>query len=145
MSRKTTLNGKEIVDATEPLTISVTKRDLKKARQRNPMCCALAQGCAHLDGVVSSRIGTKIALIELEDKVQRYAVQPEDTEKIRAFDNANYFQAGTYTLVPPEKKLGVHTVGHHKKYKSGPSEKRVSQQPPLRHVHRDYGYMETGS
>lgn len=133
--RKRRVAGKELFDATESMDIRVTRRDLKKAKTKDPMSCALAQGCLHDKHVLSARIGVKIALIEMDDRVIRFSVTPEDAKKIRAFDNANYFQPGTYTLHPPITKLGVHTRGHGRKG-NGVRGKNVYRQAPLRHVQR---------
>ncbi len=129
------LNGKNIVDATEPLAIRVTRKDVNVAKAKSPTTCALAKGCLHDSKVLSARIGVKVALIELDGEIKRYGVLPEDARKIRAFDNAHYFQPGTYTLVPPKTKLGVHTRGHGRKG-DGKPHKDVYRQAPLRHIQR---------
>lgn len=140
--RCNSLNKKPISDATEPFRVKITSRDVKKGSKTNPMSCALARGMTRSDKIVSVRIGAEVALIEYKKEVKRYNLKREDTKKIRAFDNSGYFQPGEYELVPPKKKLGVHTIGHKKKKRksssgpSGPSGVSVARRPPQRHVWR---------
>ncbi len=134
-SRK--LNGKPIVDAAQGMIVRVTKRDVGKAVQKCPNMCAIANGCMHHSDVISARIGGKVALIELKDKVVRYSIKGEDQKKIRAFDAAKYFQSGTYELVVPKIPLGERTRNHSKK-KRGPGVewKDVYRAKPMRHAQR---------
>jgi hypothetical protein len=137
-SRKTcSLGGKPIRDAKTSFKVRVTKRDVNKAKQARSMSCAIAKGASRTANIVSVRIGVKVALIEFKDHVERYEIQKGDTERIRAFDYAKYFQPGTIELMPPTRRLGIHTVNHKKKPNpSGPSGLHVKRRTPLRHMWR---------
>lgn len=133
-------NGKPLSDATEPMTIMVTARDADRGEKKNPMTCALARGAMHDKHIVAAYIGVKTAVIEFKHSATRFDISKEDVKKIHAFDHAGYFQPGACTLVPPKKKLGIHTVGHRKKSKrignSAESKYPVHRRSPVRHLQR---------
>ncbi len=135
--KRAKLNGKPIIDATGPMTIKVTRRDVGKAKQGDPTMCALANGALHDQEVISSRIGASVALIEYKKKVVRFSIKPEDQKKIKAFDKANYFQADTYELVPPKVPIGSGTKNHKAKPRVGKKEwKSVHKMAGTRHAQR---------
>lgn len=131
------LAGKPISDAKIPIDIYVSKKDGAKGKKRNPMSCAIARSMLNKEHVVSVRIGAKIALVEYKDRVIRYGLDNDDSDKIRLFDRTKYFKPGRVHLIPPKTKLGVDTVKHQKKKNahSGPSG-GVKRRPALRHVWR---------
>lgn len=127
------IGGKPIRDASEPLTIHVTRKNVRDAKKRAPMTCAIARGLTKDSHVVSVRVGLRIALVEFKKEVVRYGLKPDDSQKIRAFDIAGYFKPDHYTLVPPKIKLGIKTRDHRNHGKRG---QHVSRKTPMRHVWR---------
>lgn len=101
--------GLNVVDATAPLVIKVSQRDIEKATQADAGECAIAKGCKRLPGVGDVRIGASIAFVDYNDRVERYVLAPEDRKRIDVFDEDGYFKPGEYTLLPPppEKKIGA--------------------------------------
>lgn len=130
------LAGKPIMDAKAPMKVKVTRRDINKAKKASPMSCALAKGLTRDEHIVSVRVGVKVALVEFKDRVVRFELKPQDTEKIRAFDYARYFEPGIVELMPPKKKLGIHTINHRKKPSGPNSGIHVTRRKPMRHVWR---------
>ena len=100
------LNGKPIVDADKPLKINVMRKDIQKADPCDPCNCAVAQSLKRIPNVMNVRVGSTVVLVEKPRKVFRYKLSAEETRRIRAFDNAGYFQPGSYELKPPSRKLG---------------------------------------
>ncbi len=142
MYRATKLNGKVIEDAKENFTFSVTRQDCKKGKQKDPASCALAKGLCRKSGVVSVRIGGRIALVEYKNKVLRFSLKNEDQKKVRAFDAAKYFQPDEYELIPPKVPIGPKTRGHarHKPTgKHGGEPKTIYRSTPVRHALRVNG------
>ncbi len=135
------LNGKTIVDATSPLNLRVTTRDVSKATQKNPMTCAVAQGMLHDKAILSVRVGARIVLVEHKDRVVRYSLTKEDQKKVAAFDAADYFQPGPMQLVTPKYPLGHKTNQHHGSKKKSGARKSVYHAIPMRHAHR-VGHLE---
>lgn len=127
-----TLHHKPIFNATEPLTVRVTNTDISNAKKRHPMVCALARGLTRGPEIISVRVGRKIALVEYEDRVVRYAIPDDEADRVKAFDITGTFAAGEYRLDVP--KVRVRTK--ERRRRSGPSGKTVSRRAPLRHAWR---------
>lgn len=135
------INGKAVKDATEPLTFRVTPCDARKGTRADPMSCALARGLTKHGHAVSCRIGKFVAIVEFKNEVKRYEIAHEDRRKIDAFDNAHYFQPGTYTLKPPASWLRQEVMRKAAATRNGTSSrarsgKHVSRKQPMRHALR---------
>lgn len=130
-------NEKPIVDAKKPLTINVMRKDINKADQCNPQACAVAQSLKRIKGVKEVRVGSRIVLVEKSKEVTRYSLTPEESRKIRCFDNAGYFEPDTYLLTKPHIKLGARrgTKCSGSNIRKGKA-KSVYNAPPLRHALR---------
>lgn len=100
------INGKKVIDATEPITIVVTAKDVTKARQRDIGECPLAQSIRKQRDVINPRIGASIALIEFDEVVRRYGYPPRTKDRISVFDQDGGFKPGEYQFVPPRVKIG---------------------------------------
>jgi hypothetical protein len=109
----------EVVDATEPIVIEVTKRDETASKRRDHEVCALAVACKRsekLDGVIVS-VGR--AYLVKGTRATRYTMSQHAQREIIAFDRGGGFSAGAYTLNTPKAgaRLGdrverVHEAGN---------------------------------
>src|SRR5258706_4940842 len=118
----------EVVDATTPLEVEVTKKDSNSASVKNHKTCALAVACqrkAHADGMI---ISISTAYVIKGKKAIRYAVPPSISREIVSFDRKAGFSEGRYNLNPFTgiARLGVKDYRNRKHRKSkGGKEKRI--------------------
>ena len=123
-------NGLEVRDATAPLTVKVTQKDIDQAVQRDPETCAVARGCKRMKDVIDVRIGATTAFVDRGNYIERFVIDPDDRKRLAVFDRDGYFAPGTYRLLPPpeERKIGARAG-----QKSGSNTRnRKAAQLPLR-------------
>lgn len=127
-------NGKVVIDAVTPHTLLVKACDINTASKGNPMTCAVARCIMRTIRGANAQVGRPYnAYIEFANYAMRYAVRPEDREKIRAFDLTGVFQPCLFILMPPPPKK----VSGPRKRKSTPASayREVSKRrTPLRRV-----------
>ncbi len=92
--------GKEVHDAKLPLKMSVRPHDIKSAKRKDPLACAIARCAIRDKHVISARIGQKFALIEYSSHFERYKVNHPASKAIREFDKSGTFIEGEYHLLP---------------------------------------------
>lgn len=92
---------KPVVDATAPMVVKVTQRDIDRAIQGDPENCAVALGCKRKPGVADIRVGATTAFVDYADRVERYVIDRDTRERLAVFDRDGYFAVGTYILNPP--------------------------------------------
>ena len=106
-----------VVDATEPVTIEVTKQDERAAARKDHAVCALAVACKrseHMDGVIVS-IGR--AYLIKGKRATRYFMSQSAAREVVSFDRGSAFAPGAYTLIAPHKG---NRLGDRQRPKRGP-------------------------
>jgi hypothetical protein len=93
--------GKRVVDATKPVTIKITPRDIAAGDNKNPSSCAAAKAAKHsIDECISARVHIGRVYIEQDKKWVRYNTPDSLKQEIIAFDRGGAFAPGEYTLRP---------------------------------------------
>ena len=122
------LTGLPIYDAREPISFTVTKRDINRGGIQEPESCALALACKREHNYRDVRIHMKYSYILEKDHWVRYRTPSSVAREIVVFDRGGAFDPGEYTLTVPYKsdRLGQRKLGYR------PVSKRVSRK---RYVH----------
>ena len=100
----------QVVDAKDTIEVSVTKKDSKSAKPKNPSQCALAQACCRelkADGAI---INVSYSYVINGEVATRYSTSVAVGREITSFDRGGEFEAGfDYKLskVSPSNRLGV--------------------------------------
>jgi hypothetical protein len=107
------IEGLPVVDATKPLTFTVTRRDTKRGDIKDPEACAIALACRRTLHSDSVRVHLQVTYIKVGTHWLRYITPNSVRTEIVAFDRGGMFSPGVYTLNPPKaaKKLGRKHVG----------------------------------
>lgn len=112
---------RRIVDATEPLLITVTKQDCKGANKKEMDSCALARALERTEGV-HALISRSVAYIIKGKTARRYQLPESVTREIVTFDRFKGFTPGDYRLCKPypTNRLGAGRSGGRKRKKIDP-------------------------
>lgn len=95
------INGKRVVDATKPVTIKITPKDISSGDNKNPASCAAAKAAKHsIEDCISARVHIGRVYIEQDKKWVRYNTPDSLKQEIIAFDRGGSFAPGNYTLRP---------------------------------------------
>lgn len=136
------VKGKQMVDATAPLTLKVRRADINGAVARDPEHCVVARAATRTmgDEVLGVKIGACVAYVELSDCIVRYAVSEETKRLVRGYDAAGVYPVGIPArLLVPSRKLGKYAGKPRAKGNAdgsrGPSV-RNAKTPWLRHVNQ---------
>lgn len=119
------------VDATEPVEISVTKKDCASGEKLSADECAMARAARrqmHADGAC---IGMSYSYIVSGTTAVRYATPASVAREITSFDRHGDFAPGEYLLsaIVPSQRLGR----RHKRKHSGPKNaKRIVHNETVR-------------
>jgi len=95
-----------VVDASEPVKISVTAEDCKYSRSGKPSACAMAKAFKRdYDGAI---ISMSMAYLIRGNVATRYRVPGRVSRELVSFDRSHRFAPGEYELkqVEPMRKLG---------------------------------------
>lgn len=95
-----------VVDAKAPLRIFPNKRDISKAKPKNPAHCVFAESCRRMYGATKIMFLRTTAFIDLPDrngkrKVNRFVLQKDVRQQIAKFDRTRKADPGGYELSPP--------------------------------------------
>jgi len=106
------INGKRVVDATNPLHISISKNDAKLGKTKDPAKCAAARAIVRtLADAKSARVHLGRTYIEVGDVWVRYKTPMSLKTEIVSFDRGTQPEhaIGEYTLGAPSPtdRLGV--------------------------------------
>jgi len=101
-------NVTRVIDATTPLHITVSKRDVSGATPKKPEDCAMARACKRLRHADGAIIRPSRAYIIRGNTAIRYAVPPSVGREIVVFDRHSDFKPGDYHLsaITKSKRLG---------------------------------------
>lgn len=108
------IDGLPVIDAKEPLTLHVSKRDVAYAEVKEPNACAVARACRRELAVKEARIHLgRVYLRNNESNWVRYLTPKSMRDEIIAFDRGGAFEPGEFILAPPHptKQLGKSTGG----------------------------------
>jgi hypothetical protein len=95
------INGKRVVDATKPVTIKITPKDVADGANKNPSECAAAKAAKHsVPDCINARVHVGRVYIEQSSKWVRYNTSEALRTEIVSFDRGGSFQPGAYTLRP---------------------------------------------
>ena len=93
--------GKRVVNATKPVTITITPRDVASGDNKNPSACAAAKAAKHsIEECISARVHIGRVYIEQDKKWVRYNTPDSLKQEIIAFDRGGTFAPGEYILRP---------------------------------------------
>ncbi len=96
--------GKRVVDASKPVTITITPRDVASGDNKNPSSCAAAKAAKHsIAECISARVHIGRVYIEQDKKWVRYNTPDSLKQEIIAFDRGGTFAPGEYILRPISK------------------------------------------
>lgn len=101
----------EVVDATEGVTVEVTKEDCRGGRKKDPQSCALAKACVRSKVCDAAVIGIGNSYLINGNVATRYQTSIGVAREITSFDRHQDFASGRdYLLskVSPQKRLGAH-------------------------------------
>lgn len=104
---------KKVVDATESITVSVTKADSDTGRKKDPSNCALAKACVR-QGADGAVINIGYSYIIHGDTATRYKTSNTVGREITSFDRHQDFAEGRDHLlskVSPAERLGRKNKG----------------------------------
>lgn len=115
MPKAKMFQGKDVIDAKLPLKMSVRPHDIKSAKRRDPLSCAIARCAIRDKHVISARIGQKYALIEYSSHFERYVVNSQASRAIKEFDKSGTFIEGEYHLLPVPESMQLTGKSKHSK------------------------------
>ena len=110
------LDGLPIYDAVEPISFTVTKRDISKGGVKEPDSCAMALACKREYHSKDVRIHINYSYVLEKDHWVRYRTPNSVAREIVVFDRGGAFDPGEYTLLVPFKsdRLGkIKQTGKH--------------------------------
>jgi hypothetical protein len=97
------INGLPVFDAREPISFSVTKRDIDRGGVKLPDSCAIAVACKREFHSKDVRIHLTYSYLLEKDHWVRYRTPNCISREIVAFDRGGTFEPGEYTLLVPFK------------------------------------------
>jgi len=134
MSRILQIDGLPVLNATEPLLLKVTGRDVAKATLKQPNECAVARACARQFHVKEARVHLgRIYLRTNETNWVRYMTPKPLRDEIIAFDRGGAFEPGEYTIGAVDK-WRRDRAGRTQGGKSTPKAKRSGKRRRAPHV-----------
>jgi hypothetical protein len=122
--------GLTMVDAVEPLSLVVTKDDIKVAKRKDPTCCAFAVAAKRQYQIDGAWVLRSAAWLQIGNQLVRYQLTRSMSAEIVAFDRARAMAPGTYNLttIVPSRRLAPVSRGTRKKRRS-PGSTRARKRP----------------
>lgn len=101
------IKGIEVEDATNHLTVTVTKEDVRKGALKKADRCAAAQAIIRETGCEDARVHVARAYVKNNGTWKRYFVPDSLRTEVVAFDRGGKFTPGDYILnpAPPSSQL----------------------------------------
>lgn len=94
------IEGMPVVDATRPLTLHITPRDIEISIKREPTSCAAAAACLRQFDIVAARVHLTRTLLQINGRWVRYITPRTLRQEIITFDRGGVFEPGDFTLKP---------------------------------------------
>jgi hypothetical protein len=133
LQKYASLKGLEIEDAKKPIVLTVQKRDINRAVEKNHDACAFAMASCRQLGAEKAFFFRSVAYIEKSGKLVRYRTNPAITLEIEFFDRDKNMRPGEYVLNPPAPSQRLDYV--HSKKRRTPHRRDVGgDRAPIRHV-----------
>ena len=100
-TKSMTIDGYPVVDATKPIVLGITLRDVKKGATKDPGSCAAALACLReVKGAEKARVHIGRTYIKIGKKWLRFLTPAALKNEIVAFDRGGKFAPGEYTIRP---------------------------------------------
>lgn len=123
------IDGYPVVDATEPLILEVTRRDITKGEPQEPDSCAIARACKRTLDIIEARVHLSRTYLRTSDgEWLRYFTPQAARTEIVAFDRGGTFEPGEYRFPPVSKSKRLGTM------KSTSTNKRTGRKRTRPHV-----------
>ena len=102
-------NGKPVVDATEPLEITITAADTRNAQPKDPFGCAAAIAIQRNYDCLSAEVHASVTYVEERHRYIRYSTPQALARETVVLDRGGAFAPGDYviTVPSPTNRLGV--------------------------------------
>lgn len=116
-----------VVEATEPLPITLSYGDIEKACQKDSSMCAFSRAAKRNHRCANAYFLRSTAYIEYKDKVVKYQLPPSMQKEIVSFDRSKVMAPGHYRLSPvcPSQYKDKQAERDHKRKARAASEKRA--------------------
>ena len=118
-TKRKTLVGLPILDATEPLDITITDIDIRRATVKKPSCCAAAQAVMRQTGCLDVRIHLSRVYVRYNKHWLRYLTPSSLRDQIITFDKKIQFKPGYYTLLVLQATIRARTKNEYAGYTKG--------------------------
>jgi hypothetical protein len=96
------INGEKVVDATKPLKLTITDRDVSLGNTKDPGACAAARACMRETHATAARVHVGRTYLKIGEKWVRFNTGAALRSEIVAFDRGGKFEPGEYKLSPPQ-------------------------------------------
>jgi hypothetical protein len=92
-----------VVDATEPLRVTIVESDIVTAKRKSPGCCAFANACKRSFGSSKVLFYRSVAYVEMADengdsRVERFTLSGAAKKFVSDFDKGKLVSTGGFTL-----------------------------------------------
>lgn len=106
------IDGIEVKDSEEELTVKILPRDVKAGAAKNATSCAAAKALVRERKCQDARVHVNRTYLKEGDVWTRYKTPPSLRSEIIAFDRGGAFEPGEYTLlpVPPADRAEARTA-----------------------------------
>lgn len=99
------IEGIDVEDGDETITIRITKRDVRFGALKTSRACAAARALCRQGDCEAARVHISRAYIKQGGTWKRYQVPPALRTEIVAFDRGGHFEPGEYKLAPMSPAL----------------------------------------
>lgn len=100
------MSKKPIRDATEPLTIEITRDDMRDAVRNDNRKCVYAKACERRFGrdLLGVEVNKTVLRLEFADEIVRYRTRESVVRELVAFDRGGECEPGIYEFAVPTKR-----------------------------------------
>ena len=92
---------RELVDASEPLTVTVEPEDVQRGVRQDPRSCALSWACYRSQEIEEAIIYRQVAYLVTSSSIIRYTLGRDIQTEVVNFDRHGTFETGSYRLKAP--------------------------------------------
>ena len=117
------INGTKVVDATKPLEVTITAKDVAKGKTKDAGACAAALAVMRQCHASAARVHVGRTYVKMDDKWVRFETPPSLRAELIAFDRGGSFEPGKHTL----KKL---RPSHFTGKRQGGADRNQRPRPP---------------
>jgi hypothetical protein len=104
------INGFPVVNATKPIVLKITPRDVAAGKTKDRNACAAAKACLReIAGCTDVRVHLSRTYVKVGNKWHRYATTRAIRQEIIAFDRGGNFEPGEYMLGQGYQATGKQT------------------------------------